>query len=124
MSPQDFRLGNIIQSDGEQFVIDRIEKHRIGAGALTVHPAGFELDLGIPLTEEWLIKFGWTCKEGRITHILPVPNSHIGTEIETTLQCQLPMTHMSICRSGINGLSVDIQYVHQLQNLYYALTGS
>ena len=59
---------------------------------------------GIPLTEEWLLKFGVT---------IDTYFSENGSEmmaIETAY-------FESICSH------IPLKYVHQLQNLYYALTG-
>jgi hypothetical protein len=67
----------------------------------------------IPLTEEWFLKFGfehsggylWNCKKIGENRFLNNPYS---------------VTHFEI--KGYFGKS-HIQYVHQLQNLYFALTG-
>lgn len=61
----------------------------------------------IPLTEEWLINFGY-CK---------VPNNQINYFIKGHL-IWLP-NDLFICDK--NG--IVLKYVHQLQNLYFALTG-
>ena len=53
----------------------------------------------IPLTEEWLVRFGW--KDGFAKGML----------IRYGLKIRLL------------GHDMDTQYVHQLQNLYFALTG-
>ena len=61
----------------------------------------------IPLTEEWLLKFGFIIHEdGYIT----CPNGrqwilHLDNEFE------------------FEALNIIVIYVHQLQNLYFALTG-
>ncbi len=69
----------------------------------------------IPLTEDWLLKFGFE----KINHIhgysfysLSKSKKHIqGIEIYER-------------RTAYKGFSVKhCEYVHQLQNLYYALTG-
>ena len=65
----------------------------------------------IPLTEEWLLKFGferqpWGLVKGGL---LFKDNIKYPCE-ELTLEIG-------------NGFRVTVQYVHQLQNLYFALTG-
>jgi len=70
----------------------------------------------IPLTEDWLLRFGWK-RYGIFTNQLYITNGIItlvsskdfciDMEIEGQL---LPINH--------------IKYIHQLQNLYYALTGA
>ena len=67
----------------------------------------------IPLTEEWLLKFGfekiggylWDCKKLGENRFLNNPFSPTHFEVRGFI----PKSH--------------IQYVHQLQNLYFALTG-
>jgi hypothetical protein len=64
----------------------------------------------IPLTEEWLLKFDWfSVDEGKYTF----------RDIE----------YYSISEDGSlyfmnQYTATDIKYVHQLQNLYFALTGN
>jgi len=81
----------------------------------------------IPLTEEWLLKFGfedvdlnmsgsnWLVKEqkGLWRQAIRIAYSEKSEEWSLTLECVSPPT-LSISR---------LKYVHQLQNLYFALTG-
>lgn len=78
----------------------------------------------IPLTEEWLLKFGFEKEEGEdmilgINHALDICYDHnkIGLRdyIETS---PFGKGNMVISTSY-----VDCEYVHQLQNLVFALTG-
>src|SRR5690606_4448268 len=72
----------------------------------------------VPITEEWLREFGFgasdECEMGHNT------NKHFGFYFDW---------HFKRFRldvdDGENGLEIrlDIRYVHQLQNLYFALTG-
>jgi hypothetical protein len=81
----------------------------------------------IPLTEEWLLKFGfedldlnmsgsnWLVKKqkGLWRQAIRIAYSEKSEEWSLTLECVSPPT-----------LSISIlKYVHQLQNLYFALTG-
>jgi hypothetical protein len=82
----------------------------------------------IPLTEEWLLKFGfedvdlnmsgsnWLVKEqkGLWRQAIRIAYSEKSEEWSLTLECVSPPT-LSIVR---------LKYVHQLQNLYFALTGN
>ena len=64
----------------------------------------------IPLTEDWLIRFGF--------ELLPwgwVKKSDTGTSLRIT-------THHYFAREGNS--SIKIESIHQLQNLYFALTGT
>lgn len=81
----------------------------------------------IPLTEEWLLKFGFVhdCATpdinfwiDMITHYLELRDFR--DEWYPTY-CQLPeMPNERTQRCGMNA----IKYAHQLQNLYFALTGT
>jgi hypothetical protein len=64
----------------------------------------------IPLTEEWLLKFGFekTTKWNNVQHtkgILQIRNLYI------------------LFVNGRNQSWINLKHVHQLQNLYFALTG-
>jgi hypothetical protein len=71
----------------------------------------------IPLTEEWLLKFGFEENEGIFKIWLDCPN-------ERTYLLHSPNDeYIEICRGGQVCCRPMIYYVHQLQNLYFALTG-
>jgi hypothetical protein len=69
---------------------------------------------GIFLTEEWLLKFGWEWDifyQGYFGHnYIMFPNNETGWKI-------------SYCKRKHDYIVENIQYIHQLQNLYYFLTG-
>lgn len=67
----------------------------------------------IPLTEEWLLKFGleWSGKGAQwLTKFTPCGKALVYIEEH----------YFKFC--GIT-IEIQIKYVHQLQNLYFALTG-
>jgi len=66
----------------------------------------------IPLTEEWLIKFGFV-REGMLTMRLD----------KFTCYCEEDDYIDNFCLGHIELFDVVPKYVHQLQNLYFALTG-
>jgi hypothetical protein len=69
----------------------------------------------IPLSEEWLVKFGFKGKDN-------FTDLHISTD---DLTFYYGNGSCSIIRNDFaTGITCKIQYVHQLQNLYFALTGS
>jgi hypothetical protein len=72
----------------------------------------YERTKGIPLTEEWLVKFG-VSKMDENTFFIG------GYEIE---YCEKnKVFNFYLCEIG--DWYTSIQYVHQLQNLYFALIG-
>ena len=65
---------------------------------------------GIELTEEWLLKFGFK----RFPWGLVKDN----LLFKDDLKCSYLILQVA------NGFEVKVKYVHELQNLYFALTGS
>jgi hypothetical protein len=97
INPKELRIGNILQkSTNELLIVGEITDN--GFGCKVVDRDKFSLPTGweihpIPITEDWLLNFGFE-QNG---HKLPIQLHQRGK------------TH--------------IKYVHQLQNLYFALTG-
>jgi len=94
--------GNFIVSEISAFTIDKIN----GLESEDIDP--------IPLTEEWLVRFGFD-KDGFDWFFMPkkdhvVQNGYSVNNKENVFE--------------IDELIIpNIQHVHQLQNLYFALTG-
>jgi hypothetical protein len=71
----------------------------------------------IPLTQEWLLKFGFTAKS--IQH-----NFRIESDIDFQISSGQRVIQTNERSSFyLEGYGTKINYVHQLQNLYFALTG-
>ena len=75
----------------------------------------FDLINPIPLTEEWLERFGFK-EKSKWTFVLNTPSGrmltyHLGTKI------------IHYGSDGYGSGEINCKYVHQLQNLYHALTG-
>lgn len=119
ISVTELRVSNILHVLRNDVVIEE-EVESVGHRGINlssgyggcVEPNYEEKDLfGIPLTEEWMVRFGfkkdgfynsaerWICRY----ILLFKGNGHF-------ILCDYPLT--------------TIKYVHQLQNLYFALTGS
>jgi hypothetical protein len=64
----------------------------------------------IPLTEEWLLKFGFKWKNFAFRD---------GT---FTVRYQKEF-YVYLSVEGVRPIQIKLDYVHQLQNLYFALTG-
>ena len=77
----------------------------------------------IPLTEEWLLKFGF--KKGKVlTNIYYELNidASYGASIVAFIENEKKLEiYLSDCDGGHIGKKLE--YVHKLQNLYFALTG-
>ena len=75
----------------------------------------------IPLTEEWLTKFGFEKPSVCGSYVILYLNDE-----NKPSSLQIPLFRkdvIQICRSGICAYEAKCEFVHQLQNLYFALTG-
>jgi hypothetical protein len=81
------------------------------------HDVGFYTELenceAIPLTEDWLVKFGF--ENGTTQDLKVITNATITKNGMREGLWNLYLGH--------NAIDVNFKYVHQLQNLYFALTG-
>jgi|688.fasta_scaffold662884_2 hypothetical protein len=114
MKANELRLGNLIYDIPERGgKIISVNKVWIDDDGESLY---FDLCNPIPLTEEWLIKFGFVkTDEGYITR----------TWKENDLNVILTSKHAVVSSAGNFGLVYfkPIKCVHQLQNLYFTLTG-
>lgn len=108
MEANELRLGNLIIEDGKQTEFNGDFYHWCD-----------DIMKPITLNEEWLIKFKFKKQEdGFLYRKL----KRMGTRLEINMKKKL------ICLTH-NGMPMDvvhlpyIKHVHQLQNLYFALTG-
>ena len=71
----------------------------------------------IPLTEEWLIKFGFGTELG-------FPNEYFNNVALEQVVIVYDLTHSLFNLETDSGdvININIQHVHQLQNIYFALT--
>lgn len=109
MEVQKRNLVHECRPEGKEIIIvESFSKFFInGIGISAIHP--------IPLTEEWLLKFGF-----------------VVTETNEGIECfyfgkrysvfQPANTNVWLLVDGEKGLC-EIKHVHQLQNLYFSLTG-
>ena len=70
----------------------------------------------IPLTEEWLLKFGFVKKKGEVGYSKNKLSIYCGDTILSNENGRTYFKNFAI-------LEESPKYVHQLQNLYFALTG-
>jgi uncharacterized protein YmfQ (DUF2313 family) len=114
MTAKEFRIGNLIQwlSTGTiETVMDIVTyKGRVDRiNNVSIHDC-----MPIPLTEEWLLKFGferiYDCKT---CYKLEFDDIRTLEFLNTELFCYLNDYKVS-----------HLKFVHQLQNLYFALTGN
>lgn len=109
MIASELRIGNYVQCDGKIYTIGETDF----VDVFYYEP--------IPITEDWLVKFGFEKKYNRYSEENYFMINGFGLCIVNLAKCYAPATlydGIQFIRKGIN-----IIYVHQLQNLYFALTG-
>lgn len=117
MKAQELRIGNWVYWD------DKTMRSKVNG----IHPSGkyahlentwidlFRCD-PIPLTEEWLLKFGFVKAELEF-YKKPIPSA-----INAFICINIKLNSYQIIQNEL-GFNIQTQKVHQLQNLYFALTG-
>lgn len=118
MKANEFRIGNLIDFYGEIKEIEGVSKRqRPDVGYFQV--AGIEAPQKgihikpIPLTEEWLLKFGFISN--------PYADCYDFNGIK--IECDKTRGSLELWCSNITGRITYLTSVHQLQNLVFALTG-
>ncbi len=112
MKASEFRIGNFVIS---KFTLNEAVVDEYTFSKVKDHTAMFE---PIPLTEEWLVKFGFEAS--------PFLNQNIlySFGILHLLHSDSPNSYgCSFDPENNNSWFREVQFVHQLQNLYFALTG-
>ena len=110
MRPEEFRLGIWVCWEGRDIVVEE------GCLEVLFGARNYKDYKPIPLTEEWLLKFGFN-------------KDLIGWDLIGWDKGDFDLRQYGN-ESGyrdyglqFSGLGIEIIYVHQLQNLYFALTG-
>lgn len=126
MKAEELRLGNIVNLGKPEEIIWKIDFKR-GKGSL---PNGYEVDLftPIPLTEEWLLKFGFEKETGKLKRFNRAMSSPPLDVVGDFYVRSDNALYFEVVNGEFefriwNGTLCKIKYVHQLQNLYFALTG-
>jgi hypothetical protein len=109
MKANELRIGNWIESKGKQIEVTCVDiLNYWNTECYGVEP--------IPLTEEWLIKFG--VNVGFLDFDSPKLTMSVNLDAKNG-----GYNELQIATSGTSDLIIECNYVHQLQNLYFALTG-
>ena len=113
MKTKELRLGNLVTTDymtGSAFEVTAIHTGRIYFQSIAENFQSDTIPIyikPIPLTEEWLLKFGFF-KKARCYFLYK--------DLKITV-CDGKFYFFTF------HFNVELKYVHQLQNLYFALTG-
>lgn len=108
MEVNELRVGNIISALGKtETIVTYINSDDNMIGSTDFADRPIEDFHPIPITEEWLLKFGYRdIGEGWFMHDVNIIQYNFKTKIVN------PMI-----------LGIKIEHIHQLQNLYFSLTG-
>lgn len=115
MKAKDLRKGNCVNKDGVMVIADTLLIHQYNSLLMLLEP--------IPLTEEWLLKFGF--EEPEFTHGLYVKgclNIVIGTN-NIWRDTFIKVNDNIVTIHQEESTSEGSRFVHQLQNLYFEITG-
>ena len=114
MEANELRIGNLVKVDSNPFEsVTQIFKDGVVTDAYDVVNSFKDLE-PIPLTEEWLVKFGF--REELLYWVIDM----MGTELSIIKESGSALVGLE---HECGGTDLKIQHVHQLQNLYFALTG-
>ena len=106
MESHELMIGNCVLKDGEKIIVSSYTFYNIEKDPESYDP--------IPLTEEWLINFGFE----------KIKSSYKEADIyDFVNRIYFDMANQSLKFNGISFLSIIPEHVHTLQNLYFALTG-
>jgi len=107
MEAKELRIGNYVKFWNNILCIDELNNSTVKASSNEFGSVSekYEDISPIILTEEWLLRFDWKGYK-------PL---HFNSNFEIDKQGRL------YCNGDYKG--VNVNYVHQLQNLYFALTG-
>lgn len=133
MKANELRIGNFVLGYNEKpTVVDDINGFNDGINKWQDMGASGYLEdpKPIPLTEEWLVKFGFSV----VDDACYVPEAYNYLRTLNSGSIEVSVGELSTEEQASWGYAIDvflhtgdslkhIIYVHQLQNLYYALTG-
>lgn len=115
MKAQELRISNVIDFEGRNAIVKEIDS--VGVKVVFDDGEDIWIDLfqfqPIPLTEDWLIKFGFEKDEYDPYYDLLFfeVRFYEGAYVYNPISEYFP------------AYGIGLEYVHELQNLYFALTG-
>jgi len=124
MKATELRIENLIyNSIGKESKVIAIEFEALNDSCYSVvYPDGGYEELShispIPLTDEWLIKLGFKRKEKIVNE-----DVYIKGPLGIFPDYHIVVYYVETCKDGSHTIPITLKYVHQLQNLYFALTG-
>ena len=118
---RELRIGNIVNANGVQIAVDFINVD-FGFPEKYLINDWYEEDLEpIPLTEQWLIKLGFEHTNDVNKSLSKVASNHV--MLLSSIGKKYVVEIRNVMMSGSIMLQFSVTCVHQLQNLYWILSG-
>jgi len=118
--PNELRFGNLLM----ELTSDDVFK--VSKSFFILLEVNLECSRPIPLTEEWIVKFGFNCIN-RPKMAFKLYHNNENADFSSLILKEVGNNPIWVYagnnRWTINPFTVEIKYVHQLQNLYFSLTG-
>jgi hypothetical protein len=119
MEANEVRKGNLVDFRGQTETVYQIRNSGVcffrgttKTGVITQSYV-WEAIKPIPLTEEWLLKFGFLKRK-----------KSLALDVFENKVLYIRFDNQDKYQFFLNGKYIQIHYLHQLQNLYFALTGT
>lgn len=114
IAAQELRIGNYLESYGREIIISGHYLSNVQRGA--------PIDNPIPITEEWLLNFGFFYTHSY--YIIELTDNRHDKKDFFTVRVQGDKYEAILRNWDLAKLFLltEIKYVHQLQNLYFAIT--
>jgi len=122
MESKDLRIGNLIFAEKKIVEVNYLNPYSIGWGDGNFAPNKFDFFAPIPLTKEWLLKLGFKEYDETLMFSIIAGNYY-------DCRNNLKIKHLKIKFTDANNWRIEnfgnkmvyVNYVHQLQNLYFAI---
>ena len=109
MNIKEFRIGNLLQENNTKEIIEVLKLSKDELFLSGNFKREWQAE-PIPLTEEWLLKFGFKSDPYNDQYYLD----------DFKIECDKTKGFLDL---WVVNCRVDLKTVHQLQNIYFALTG-
>ena len=131
MKANELRIGNLVEFDNSVGVLDGISIHgeiilEWKGSIIDIFIEDIELINPIPLTEEWLVRFGFyqsKNKWGNTFHLMNEDGITADFTVEHWTNTKESSPYKNYWLIDKLGKPRQYYHVHQLQNLYFALCG-
>ena len=123
MEVQELRIGNLVNHEQTTHVIKSIGGSRVSSVWIRgtdkdVYNSSIKHIKPIPLTAEWLVRFGFERKDKIVNEDVYIKGS-----LGIFPDYNIVVYYVETCKDGSHTIPIVLKHVHQLQNFYFALTG-